>query len=366
MEQIWNMVKPPLLMVLVQVIMAGSNLMYKLASNDGMNLRILIAYRFIFATAIMLPTALVFERKSLIKINGTVIFLAFFCGLFGGALGQNLYVQSLVFTSATFVAAMLNLVPGISYILSIFLRMEKLAIGTTAGKAKLLGTAIGIGGAMVFTFYKGVNIDILSTNVNLLRHGHQQAGGPAGHGTGKFILGAALGLLSCISMAVWLIFQAKMSVRFPYHHSATALMCMMGSIQGTVFVLCTEKDWDQWKLGWNVRLLAVAFTGILGAALMVFLISCVVHLKGPLYSSSFNPLGLCFVAIQGSLLLDEKLHLGSIIGGLLIVCGLYMVLWGKAKEKEESLSVSTPGTTTTTANTKSQTTDKQRAFCLDV
>ncbi|XVF00533.1 hypothetical protein REPUB_Repub04eG0009000 [Reevesia pubescens] len=245
--------------------------------------------------------------------------------------------------------------------------MEKFAIGTMAGKAKLLGTALGIGGAMVFTFYKGVNIDILSTNVNLLHHAHQQAGGPAGHGTGKFILGAALGILSCISMAVWFIFQAKLTVRFPYHHSATALMCMMASIEGTVFVLCTEKDWDQWKLGWNVRLLAVAFTGIMGSALFVFLISCVVHLKGPLYSSSFNPLGLCFVAIQASLLLDEKLHLGSIIGGLLIVCGLYMVLWGKANEKEEeSLSVSTPGTTTTTADTKSQTTDKQRTFPSEV
>ncbi|XWS40299.1 hypothetical protein CRYUN_Cryun18bG0128500 [Craigia yunnanensis] len=277
MGRIRNLVhelKPPLLMVLVRVIFAGVNVMYKLAANDGMNLRIIIAYRFMFATVIMVPLALILER------------------------------------------------------------MEKLAIGTLVGKVKVLGTLIGIGGAMVFTFYKGIEINIWSTDVNLVHH-HQQSGGPTGpssHGTGKFILGAFLGLLCCISFSLWLITQAKMSVKFPYLYSSTALMCIMGSVKCSVIALCTEKNWSQWKLGWNVRLLAVAFTGILGSALMVFLVSWGVHLRGPLYASIFNPLGLVFVAIVASLLLDEKLHLGSIIGGILIVCGLYIMLWGKAKE----------------------------------
>lgn len=99
--------------------------------------------------------------------------------------------------------------------------MEKLALGSVGGKAKFLGTLIGIGGAMVFTFYKGIDINIWSTNVNLLQmHHHQQpagglgpgpgpASGPSQHDTGKFILGAFLGLLSCISMSLWLITQVR-------------------------------------------------------------------------------------------------------------------------------------------------------------
>ncbi|XP_022749224.1 WAT1-related protein At1g68170-like [Durio zibethinus] len=348
--------KPPLLMVLVQVIFAGVNVMYKLAANDGMNLRIIIAYRFMFATAIMVPLALILERTSLGKINRMVLFQAFLCGLFGGSLGQNLYVQSLVFTSATFAAAMVNLVPAVTYILAICFKMEKLAIRTVAGKAKVLGTVIGIGGAMVFTFYKGIEIN-WSTDVNLLHHHQQQPGGPAGlssHDTGKFILGAFLGFLCCISVALWLITQAKMSVKFPYLYSTTALMCIMGSIQGSVIALCTEKDWSQWKLGWNVRLLAVAFVGIIGSALLVFLVSWSVNLRGPLYVSIFNPLGLVFVAIIGSLLLDEKLHLGSIIGGILIVCGLYTVLWGKAKEMKQKTQL----VPTSTADKESEGTEE--------
>ncbi|XVF68086.1 hypothetical protein PTKIN_Ptkin10aG0174900 [Pterospermum kingtungense] len=350
MENIIHEIKPPLLMVLVQAIFAGINVMYKLAANDGMSLRIIIAYRFLFATICIVPLALIFERKNFGKINRTVLLLAFLCGLLGGSLGQNLYLQCLVLTSTTFATAMINLVPAVTYILSICFKMEKLAIGTVAGKLKMLGTLIGIAGAMVFTFYKGVEINPWSTNINII-HPHQQPGGGhtasgvTPHGTSKFILGAFLGILCCISVSLWLITQAKMSVQFPYLYTSTALMCIMGSIQGSIIAFCTEKDWSQWKLGWNVRLLAVAFTGIVGSALLVFLVTWGVHLKGPLYASIFNPLGLVFVAIVGSLILNEKLHLGSIIGGILIVSGIYLVLWGKAKEmKQKTQLVPTPTT----------------------
>lgn len=172
----FHSIKPPLLMVLVQIIFAGVNVMYKLAANDGMSLRLIVVYRFMFATVIMVPLALIFERlkfnrflfqfffyqlfflkknfgvlfyrKSLKKINRKVLFQAFLCGLFGyvltliymcvciyiqksvcfklivkvfnsGSLGQNLYLQSLVHTSATFVAAMINLAPAFTFILAI-------------------------------------------------------------------------------------------------------------------------------------------------------------------------------------------------------------------------------------------------------
>lgn len=51
-----------------------------------------------------------------------------------------------------------------------------------------------------------------------------------------------------------------MSDRYPCHFSSTALMSVMASIQAVVYALCTEKDWSQWKLGWNIRLLTVVYT----------------------------------------------------------------------------------------------------------
>jgi len=54
--------KPILLMVLVQVANAWVNVLYKLALNDGMNLSIIVAYRYVFATAFIAPLAFIVER----------------------------------------------------------------------------------------------------------------------------------------------------------------------------------------------------------------------------------------------------------------------------------------------------------------
>lgn len=98
--------------------------------------------------------------------------------------------------------------------------------------------------------------------------------------------------------------------------------------------------------------------GILASGLMVALTSWCVRVSGPVFVSLFNPLMLIVVAFLGSLLLDEKLYLGryvirfcffaicpnlnnvillccSVLGSVLIVCGLYMVLWSKNKEMKQ-------------------------------
>jgi len=51
-----------------------------------------------------------------------------------------------------------------------------------------------------------------------------------------------------------------MSKEYRGHYSSTALMSLMGAIQATVFALCVEKDWSQWRLGWSIRLLTSAYS----------------------------------------------------------------------------------------------------------
>ncbi|KAL7227573.1 hypothetical protein ACSBR1_022436 [Camellia fascicularis] len=171
-----------------------------MAANDGMKMTVLIAYRFLFASAFILPLALFLERKSRPKLTWVVVCQAFLCGLLGGAMAQNLYAQSLVLTSATFATAMTNLVPALTFILAISFRLERLGFGTTAGKAKVLGTLICIGGAMPLTFYKGAEIDIFSTNVNPLHKSQPHRGGhvvSSHEEGGNHALGALLIFLGC-------------------------------------------------------------------------------------------------------------------------------------------------------------------------
>ncbi|KAF8411629.1 hypothetical protein HHK36_004187 [Tetracentron sinense] len=325
-----NGMKPAMVMVVVQIVFAGVNVFYKLATNDGMNLKILVAYRYLFATASLVPLAFIVERNSRPRLTWMILFQAFLCGLLGGTLSQNLYVASLALTSATFASAMMNLVPALTFIMAISLGLERLAIRTLEGKAKVMGTVLGICGAMLLTFYKGVEINLWSTNVDLLHHGGHTA---ASHrDSDNRVLGSLLALGACLSYSAWLIIQAKMNQNYPCPYSSTALMCIMGSIQTVVFALCSERDWNQWKLGWNIRLYTVAYSGVVASGLIVTLIAWCIRVRGPLFVSVFNPLMLILVAFAGSLVLEEKLHLGSVLGSVLVVCGLYAVLWGKGKE----------------------------------
>lgn len=336
-ENLCNVVqglKPTLLMILVQIAFAGVNVLYKLAVNDGMNLRIVVAYRFVFATAFIAPIAFILERKKRTKMTWTILFQSFLCGLFGGSLAQNFYLEAMALTSATFAAAMANLIPAVTFIMAVSLGMEKLNLTTKAGKAKILGTLTGIGGAMVLTFVKGIEIKMCS--INLLHHQN----GVVGHthstiSTRNTILGSLCALASSISYALWLIIQAKMSEKYPTHYSSTTLISFWASLVSIVIALCFERDLNQWRLSWNIRLLTVAYAGIVVSGIMVAVISWCIHMRGPLFASVFSPLMLVTVALASCTMLNEKLYLGSILGAVLIVCGLYAVVWGKSKEMKK-------------------------------
>ncbi|XP_061364551.1 WAT1-related protein At1g25270-like [Gastrolobium bilobum] len=332
-RKVMHGLKPALLMLVVQIVFASANVLYKVAINDGMSVRVVTAYRLIFAAACTVPLALILERKNRPKLTWRVVFMSFFCGLFGGSLFQNLYFESLALISATFASAVYNLIPAVTFILAVVCGFERLNLQTIAGKTKVLGTITGVGGAMMLTFLKGVEINIWTFHINLLhKNGHK---GTLNGDSGSKLLGIFCGLGSCFCFALWLIIQAKMSKEYPRYLSSTALMSLMGAIQATVFALCVEKDWSQWRLGWNIRLLTAAYSGIVASGIMVVVIAWCVRMRGPLYASVFNPLMLVLVAIAGSLMLNENLYLGSVIGAVLIVIGLYMVLWGKSKEMKK-------------------------------
>ncbi|KAK8566156.1 hypothetical protein V6N13_021227 [Hibiscus sabdariffa] len=82
--------------------------------------------------------------------------------------------------------------------------------------------------------------------------------------------------------------------------------------------------------------------GGIGTGLTVVLMSWCLRLRGPLFVSIFNPLTLVYVAIVGSLIFNEKLSIGSILGSVIMVIGVYVVLWGKTKEKKTPAQFAPP------------------------
>ncbi|KAI5385817.1 hypothetical protein KIW84_072430 [Lathyrus oleraceus] len=190
---------------------------------------------------------------------------------------------------------------------------------------------------MLLTFYKGAEINIGSSNINLLHTHHNQNGDakPQHADFSNKLLGVLCAIGSSCSFSLWFIIQAKMNKEYPSHHSSTALMSTMGAIQATIFALCVDRDWSQWKLGYNIRLLTATSSGIVTSGIATTVVAWCIKMRGPIFASVFYPLQLIIVAVSAYLLLDEKLYLGSILGAVLIVCGLYMVLWSKNKEMKE-------------------------------
>ncbi|KAL6127892.1 hypothetical protein ACLB2K_071253 [Fragaria x ananassa] len=327
-----NYMKAVIMMVVTQILFSVMIIMYKLVAVTGANLNVLVAYRLMFSADFMVPLALIYERKSRPKLTWVVLFQAFLCGLFGAALSQNLYTVGLALTSPTFLAAISNLSPAITFLVALCFRQEKLIMGFS-GIVKIAGTVVGIGGAMLFTFYRGPIFTVWPTHIDLLRqYNNSSSFSSSSSHMNNPALGFLAGFGSILCFSLWLIVQGKMSKRYPFPYSSTALMCIMGCIQNVIFALCVEREWNQWKMGWDIRLWTAAYSGIVVSGVSMVLMSWCVQKRGPLFVSSFNPLTLLMVALASSLLLGEKFSLGSILGGVLIVCGLYMLLWGKSKE----------------------------------
>ncbi|TKY59551.1 WAT1-related protein [Spatholobus suberectus] len=76
--------KPDMLMVFVQVALAAVNVIYKLAINDGMSMRVATAYRLIFASAFTVPLALIFDRSIIVLQSFILMHLLFNIALVGG------------------------------------------------------------------------------------------------------------------------------------------------------------------------------------------------------------------------------------------------------------------------------------------
>lgn len=62
-----------------------------------------------------------------------------------------------------------------------------------------------------------------------------------------------------VDLFVFFWMQAPVMKSYPPKLLFTTLQCFLSSIQSFAIAIAFERDPYQWKLGWNVRLLAVAY-----------------------------------------------------------------------------------------------------------
>ncbi|KAJ9180363.1 hypothetical protein P3X46_008621 [Hevea brasiliensis] len=321
---------PFLAMVLVQFGFAGMNITSKLAMDSGMSPLILVSYRQIFATIAMVPFAYFFEWKTRPKITRTLLLQIFLCSLTGVTGNQVFYFVGLENSTPTIGCALTNILPAVTFVLAVVLGQESVGIKKISGQAKLLGTIICVGGAMLLSFYHGAIISIVESSIHWKYA--DEMGSSNSASKSNFILGPLFIMASAVCWAIWFTVQVKVSDKFPAPYTSTLLMCFMGSVECVVIGLGVNHKLSQWSLHSPDRLVAALYAGIVCSALAFSLTTWSIQKKGALYVSVFSPLLLVIVAVLSWALLREKLYVGTAVGSAMIVAGLYAVLWGKDKE----------------------------------
>ncbi|KAK9061207.1 hypothetical protein SSX86_018387 [Deinandra increscens subsp. villosa] len=322
--------KPYLGVLFLQLGYAFNGVIVKSALNKGLNPCTFSVYRNIAAVIAFGPFAVYFERKMRPKMTLSVFLKIMLLAQLEPVLDQILYYTGMKYTTATFAIAMCNILPALTFFMAWIFRLEKVNIRRLHSQAKIVGTLVTVGGAMVMTLVNGVPIPLPWSHLSRV---HQPLTNAAVTDEDHHIKGAIMITAGCFFWASFFILQAVTLKKYPAQLSLTTFICLMGALQGTVMTLVIEKaKKDIWALNWDAKLFATLYSGIVRSGASYYVSGLIMKVKGPFFVTAFNPFGMVIVVIVSSFTLGEKLNVGRIVGAVVIVIGLYLIIWGKSKD----------------------------------
>uniref|UniRef100_A0A1D1XWP6 WAT1-related protein n=1 Tax=Anthurium amnicola TaxID=1678845 RepID=A0A1D1XWP6_9ARAE len=316
---------------LIRAIYAGMHILAKVVISGGMNSFVFAFYRQACALMFLAPIAIIFERKRAPPLSFKILCKTFMLAFVGFAFPFDVYNVSVDYTSPTLAAATMNTIPVITFVLAVLLGKESVKIKSLSGIAKMLGVAFCIAGVMAIAFYQGPPLRSLNHH-HLLSHKSGLRDGRGSFSTKTWVKGCLLMVLGNTGWCLWLVLQGGVLKQYPSKVLFTTVQCLFSSIQTFFIAFSFERDFTQWKLGLDIRLLSVAYTGIIVTGVSFYLQTWCVERSGPVVLAMSTPLTLLITSGCLSFIFGETIPLGSIIGGVLMVGGLYSVIWGKSKE----------------------------------
>ncbi|XVF60370.1 hypothetical protein PTKIN_Ptkin08bG0039800 [Pterospermum kingtungense] len=151
-------VLPATAMVAVEFSNVITSVLFKAASSEGISYYIYLTYCFALGTLVLLPMTFFLIRKTgFPPFNFPLI--TRLCLLALVAFTNQLCVhKGLELGTPTLSSAISNLIPAFTFILAVFIRVEKVALRTSSTRAKILGTIVSVSGASVVVLYKGPKV----------------------------------------------------------------------------------------------------------------------------------------------------------------------------------------------------------------
>ncbi|XP_047331849.1 WAT1-related protein At2g39510-like [Impatiens glandulifera] len=307
--------------ILVQVLAATNSLITKAALNKGMQFAVFALYRNIIASAFLIPL-LYFRRNSIPRMSRNVMWKIVMLTILEPVIDQNILYAGSKMTPASFSTCLSGVTPSLIFLLAWSLGMEQVNFKERRSQAKLLGTVIAAGGAILICLYNGPAIAVSSKSQTSTTHeGFTQ----------NWIEGPVFVIIANVSYVVYCVTMGSVLVEYPSPLTIISIISFLGAIMNVGVALGLElKHPASWMIGWNVIFLAYVYTGIIVSGVMAYIISALTQMKGPVFVAAFSPTSMVLVMVIGFLALGESIHVGSLIGTFFIVAGLFTLLWGKS------------------------------------
>ncbi|KAH9776066.1 WAT1-related protein [Citrus sinensis] len=288
-------------MVAVQCVQVGITTLSKAAISQGATPLILAVYADAIASLILLPLSFFLNRKNRPPLTFALLCKVFILSLIG---------------------------------------MEKVDLRSLISQIKIIGTLVSIAGAFIITLYKGPSI------VALLFEHQPKPQPPTSFTllatTDNWVIGGILLSIASFSIAAGNIFQAAILKSYPSEVTIVFFYILFGTIQCAIVALIAERNPDAWRIRPGIELITVMYTAIFGGLMLFGLVAWCLRRKGPVFVAMFNPVGIFIAALMSDIFLGDTLHLGSVIGAIIIVTGFYGVMWAQSKE-EEKIQANTDG-----------------------
>ncbi|KAE8661995.1 dolichol-phosphate mannosyltransferase-like [Hibiscus syriacus] len=332
---------PFIVMVAVDFSFAVVNILLKKVLDDGMNHLVLITFRLSISTIFLAPIGYFWERNSRPKLTPRILCYLFCSAIVGlvyiqlyihefpssfivsiikgiskllipcrASLTQYFFLLGIQYTSATFACAFINMVPVTTFIMALPFRIETVNLKSNSGRAKILGSVICVGGALLLTLYKGRP---------LFKHPHSHAMAPtvsnaiklrSSRRAERWTIGCLALIVGTLLWSSWFIIQSYVGRRYPCQFSSTAIMSFFGAIQSAALSLLLNRDLSMWALKGKAEIITVLYAGMIGSGLSFVGMAWCVKKRGPVFTAAFSPLVQIMAAMFDIPILHEQLNLG--------------------------------------------------------
>ncbi|KAK8644251.1 hypothetical protein V6N13_123562 [Hibiscus sabdariffa] len=193
-----------------------------------------------------------------------------------------------------------------------------------------MGTIVSVSGALIVACYKGPQIfssSTTTTSLSVLLHQWSLASPES-----NWVVGGLLLALAYLLFSFFCIIQTQVIQMYKQELSIALFYSLCAAVIAAPVSFMAESNMSCWRLTPTLVILTVLYSGVFSAISSSVRIWGL-HFKGPVYVVIFQPLSVAIAAYMSAVFLGDALHLGSVIGAIILSMGFYAVIWGKAKEE---------------------------------